>query len=310
MGRGEGPVEGEMTILMSELGEAMHGENREKVASAMRRFTVEEVTGPEAFDAGYRLLDAQFGPVNEIERREVLERWQARGSLSAEDAPVRAHYHMLLFREPDGRVAAVRDAFSAVDRESRRVVVLLSHSLVMPEARRTGVAALLRAAPVILARRDAAAAGIAGAKTLLVAEMDPVVPGQSATVVRLLSYAQAGFRVVPPSSAPYAQPDFRDLEALGAEAVPIPMMLVVRQVGAEARAELDWPDLEAILDGLAAIHLHSVQRAQLPEIRRNALRYRPAGDEPPIALLQPRREEDLAPLHRGVVLPHYPPAWR
>src|SRR5262245_22201491 len=130
-----------MTISATELGQAIHGENRVKVAAALERFTVEEVASPESFDAGYRLLDAQFGPVNEIERREVLERWFARGSLSAGDAPVRAHYHMLLFRERDGRVAAVRDAFSAVDARARRVVVLLSHSLVVPEARRTGVAA-------------------------------------------------------------------------------------------------------------------------------------------------------------------------
>src|SRR5262249_47426114 len=153
----------EMTIRMSELEQAIHGENRDKVASAMRRFTVEEVTGAEAFDAGYRMLDAQFGPVNEIERREVLERWQARGSLSAEDAAVRAPYQMLRVGEPDGGVAAVRVAFAAVAREARGVVVRMWHSGVAGEARRTGVAALLRAAPVVLARRDAAAAGIASA---------------------------------------------------------------------------------------------------------------------------------------------------
>jgi hypothetical protein len=299
-----------MTVTMAGLAEAIHGESRDKVAAALDRFTVEEVASQEAFDLGYRLLDAQFGPVDELERREVLARWHARGSLSADGARVRARYHMLLFREGDGRVAAVRDTFSAVDIVARRVVVLLSHSLVLPVARRTGIAALLRAAPVVLARRDAAAAGIADAEMVLVAEMEPVVPEEAATAVRLLSYARGGFQVVPPSSAPYAQPDFRDVEALGIPAVPIPMALVIRQVGSEERTVLGWRELEAILDGLAAIHQHSVSPAQLPEIRRHALRYRPPGDTPPIPLLRPRSADDLQPLLRSSVLAHYPAAWR
>ena len=93
--------------MKDELAQAAHGDNPDKVAAALARFTVEEVADPAAFELGYRLLEAQFGPVNEIERHEILERWSREGCLAPEGSEgMRPHYHMLLFRDRDGRLVA------------------------------------------------------------------------------------------------------------------------------------------------------------------------------------------------------------
>jgi len=298
-----------MSLLpIGAIRDAVH-ERSDKTALASERYSVEEAPDLAAFDLGHRLLEAQFGPVGEIERREVLERWFQLKSFTPPGMTLKPIYHFLLFRDRDGKVAAVRDGWTVVDVPGRRAAVFLSHSLVVPEHRRTGVAALLRAAPVVLARRAAEAAGVADASVLLFAEMEPVDPTATATVVRYLSYGRAGFGVVPPSSAPYAQPDFRDLGALGETAVPLPMMLVVRQVGAEAHDRVSWDALTLMVDCLGTVHSTSVHPDQLPLIRAQTFKYRPPGDQPDAPLIHVRRAADLVPLLQSTVLRHHPVAW-
>lgn len=281
-----------------------------KAALASERYGVEQAPDLAAFDLGYRLLERQFGPLNEIERRDVLERWFRQKRFTPPGTTLEPIYHFLLFRDRDGTVAAVRDGWTVVDVPGRRAAVFLSHSLVLPEHRRTGVAALLRAAPVVLARQAAELAGVPNAALFLFAEMEPVDPTSTATVVRYLSYGRAGFGVVPPSSAPYAQPDFRDLDASGEPAVPLPMLLVVRQVGAEERDHVIWDDLNLMIDCLGAVHSTSVHPVQLPLIRAQTFKYRPPGDSPPAPLIHVRSAADLVPLLRSTVLGHHPVAWR
>jgi hypothetical protein len=287
-------------------------ERTDRVQAVLERFRLEDVTEPASFDEGYRLLDAQFGAANELERRDVLERWFELGSLSEGDAPVRACYHMLLVREPDGTIAAVRDAFSAVDLASRRVVALMSHSLVLEPWRRSGLAALLRAAPVVWARQDAAASGVTDPEILLVAEMELVEPQVPESRVRLAAYRRGGFRVVPPPLLPYCQPDFRDVAALGIDALPIPFLLLVRQVGEEQRTTIAPERAIALLDGLDAIHGPSTSFAQLATIRQHALReVRPGGPALPLWELpeSPQDSARLAPLLRSRLLPLWPEIW-
>src|SRR4029453_5077832 len=102
-----------------------------------------------------------------------------------------------------GAFAGVRDCFVTVDRATRRAVVLLPHTLLLPEFRRSGAGAILRSVPVVLVH-DAD-------EILLAGEMDMAVPHPTGTVVRLLAYGRAGFRVLPPTMLPSAQPDLRDL---------------------------------------------------------------------------------------------------
>jgi GNAT superfamily N-acetyltransferase len=287
-------------------------ERTPRVQAVLERFVLEDVSDLASFDEGYRLLDAQFGAANELERRPVLQRWFELGSLSPDEAPMRAFYHMLLVREPDGTIAAVRDAFSAVDHDRRRVVSLMSHSLVLPAWRRTGLAAVLRAAPVVWARQDAVAHGVVDPEILLVAEMELVEPQLLESRVRLAAYRKGGFAVVPPPRLPYCQPDFRDVAALGIDPLPLPFLLLVRQVGEEHRDSITPERAIALLDGLDAIHGPSTSEGQLATIREHALRdVRPGGPALPLWELpdSPQDSARLAPLLRSRLLPLWPEIW-
>ncbi|WP_437622625.1 hypothetical protein [Sorangium sp. So ce1151] len=335
------------------------GEGPEKVARALAQFSVDEVQGDAAFDEGYRALAAFFGPKGEIERREVLAAWLA-GEHTDPGAPISATYHMLLARsvDDDGRLAGARDCFVTLDRAARRCVVLLSHALVLPDFRRTGLGALLRAAPVALARRALREAGLgegrspgqasagggeaeasaggeaeasaggeaeasasgeaeasaAGAEILLAAEMEAVDPDDRDTAVRLFAYGRAGFAAIPPAVLPYAQPDFRDTAALGVTPVPVPLVAVVRQVGAEERADISRAGAASFLRHYQAVHAREVPVGDLAPIRERALAGLAAFEGERVPLLRiprgPAEIAGLAPLLRSAVMPLFPPAWR
>jgi 4-aminobutyrate aminotransferase/(S)-3-amino-2-methylpropionate transaminase len=295
------------------LSDVAPGERLDKVAAAWERFVIREADSAAAFDEGFSTLFRAFGPTGEIERRETLEAWFRAGSLSAPDAPIRASYHLLLARDEGGVLAAVRDCFVTVDRAKKRSVVLLSHTLVLPAYRRTGLAALLRAVPAGLARRALADAGAPGGEILLAAEMEMVTPKDRDSVVRMLAYGRAGFRIVPPEALPYAQPDFRDLAVIGGEPVPLPFLAVVRQVGHEDRSDLTRERAEAIVRHLQAVHACHCRPSDLVPIHEHALgrlaRYR----HDPIPLLRlpstPELVADLQPLLHSVVHSLYPAAW-
>lgn len=292
-------------------GDIPPGENPEKARAALERFQLEEVRRDEAFALGYDTLDVQFGPVGEIERRDVLGRWFRERSLSRPEDVVQVTYHMSLVWEGSA-LAAVRDDFTAVDRETGRVVAFMSHSLVLPPWRRTGLATLLRALPAAHARADAERMGVTVSERSLLAEMEMMEPQRDETLVRLLSYGKAGFRVVPPWHLPYAQPDFRDLAALKTEALPVPMMILVRQVGEESLATIDPRRARTLLDHLAAIHRPTVDAAQVAAMHRNvAHRLDPRGGA--VRLIDPTAgasaAESLAPLARSTLTHLYPSHW-
>ncbi|MGK3968126.1 hypothetical protein WMF38_28665 [Sorangium sp. So ce118] len=308
-------------------------EGPEKIVRALAQFSVDEVQGDAAFDEGYRALDAVFGPKGELERHEVLSDWFA-GKHTDPAAPIVATYHMLLARDAEGRLAGVRDCYVTLDRAARRCVALLSHALVLPDFRRTGLAALLRAAPIALARRALREAGLgegrppgegpasgaevqapaSGAAILLAAEMEAVDPDDRDTVVRLIAYGRAGFAVIPPTVLPYAQPDFRDTAALGVAPVPLPLIAVVRQVGEEERADIPRDRAESFLRHYQTAHAREVSLSDLAPIRDNALARLSAfpGERVPLIRIPrgPAEIAELAPLLRSAVMPLYPPAWR
>lgn len=266
-------------------GDIPSGENPDKVRAALERFQLEEVRTEASFQLGYDALEVQFGPINEIERREVLSAWFEKGSLTPVEQNIRAFYHMSLVWEGQ-TLAAVRDDFGTVDRTTGHVVAFLSHSLVLPPYRRSGVAALIRALPAPHARLDAMALGVKPTAVMLLAEMEMFEAHRNETLVRLSSYGRAGFRVVPPWHVPYAQPDFRDLAALRVEAQPVPMMLLVRQVGEESSKTIEPRRARTLLDHLAAIHRVTVDHEQIEAMHRN-VSYRLDPRCPPMTLIDP-----------------------
>ncbi|AUX49042.1 hypothetical protein SOCE26_105870 [Sorangium cellulosum] len=311
--------------MIVDLGDVYPAEGPEKVARAIAQYSLEEAQGRAAFDEGYDALDTFFGPKGELERREVLAAWLA-GVHTDPAAPIVMTYHMLIARDAEGRLAGVRDAYITLDRAARRCVALLSHALVLPEHRRSGLAALLRAAPVALARRALAEAGLDGpgggaaageaekAEVLLAAEMEAVDPDDRDTAVRLFAYGRAGFSVIPPSVLPYAQPDFRDTAALGVTPIPLPLMAVVRKVGEEERGDISRDGAASFLRHYQAAHVREVDPAHLAPIRENALGRLAAFEGERVPLIRiPRGPAEIAgfaPLLRSVVMPLYPTAWR
>ncbi len=288
-------------------GDLPPGDASEKTSAAMARFALEEARDEAAFARGYEALDEVFGPVGELERREVLVRWLFEGPQTPQGAPIQARYHMSLAWEGDV-LAGVRDDFSTVDLATGRVVAFLSHALVLPPWRRSGLGALLRALPAAHARQDALDLGVAPTERMLLAEMEMLEASRHETRVRLLAYGRGGFRVVPPWHVPYAQPDFRDLAAARDEARPVPMMLLARQVGEESLGTITARRARALLDHLAAIHRTSIDAAQIDAMHRNvAPRLDP--DAPPIATLDPTSAASLPRMARGALAHLYPSKW-
>lgn len=294
---------------MISLGDVFVGEGAAKVAAAVDQFSLAPARTAAEFDIGHALLFEIFGPTGEIERKETLERWFA-GSLSAPDAAIPAQYFMILARDAAGEIAGVRDCFVTVDRAAKRAVVLLSHSLVLPAFRRTGLAALLRTVPVTLAREMLGGDG----EIMLVAEMEMVEPDQRITVIRLISYGRAGFGVIPPAALPYAQPDFHDFDVEAKDPVPLPFLALVRIVGNEASGVISRRHAEAVVAHLQAIHSCHCRAEDLVPIREHALAALatwPGGEIPLIA--PPKNTAELAalsPLLRARVQHLYPPRWR
>jgi hypothetical protein len=281
-------------------------DDRPKAAEAARRFVLEPVTTRGQFEEGFALLDLQFGPLGEMEREEVLSAWFDRGSLSPPEAAIQARYHMVLARDEHGTIAGVRDAYVTTDRAAKRVVVLLSHSLVLPPFRRSGLASLLRAVPVPLAEM-----ALPGAEVMLGAEMEMVRPDNRDSVVRLVAYGRAGFQAIPPQAIGYAQPDFGEPRD---DARPIPMLAIVRRIGAERETTIARDRAWSFV-----AHYHAVQSChcdarQMAAIRANAERVFAEHPDDPIPLARlprhPTERELLRPLLRSVAFPLYPVAWR
>ena len=282
---------------------------RARVLDAQAAFVCREVLDPgsAAFAEAFDTLDAYFGPKNELEPRAALARWLLE---PIEEGAIRARYHLLTWHDVrTGQLAAVRDCFVATDIVAGRTIVLLSHSFVLPDWRRSGASTLLRTAPATLARRDQVERGLAPATTptLLAGEMEPVDPRDRDTVVRMISYSKVGFRAVMPEAVPYFQPDFNEHRVGPPRHVPL--CLVVRRIDDPAATHLDAPLAAAIVHHFARVQARAVPAPVIASASSWSLAalQRWSGDVPLLHL--PTRGRDaagLAPLLRAAVLPNYP----
>ena len=241
----------------------------------VRVHRIQDTADPD-FAAAYERLFAEFGPRGEMETRAVIAdrlAWDPARPIGR----AALAYELLVLRR-GGAIAALRD-HTAVVRLGEHggpapgpLVVHLSHAFVEPAHRGHGLAAWLRALPLQTARRCAAAAGCAqGAPIVLVAEMEAPDPAEPERMPRLRSYERAGFRMVEPAAAPYAQPDFRTSELLaGATPRPIPLGLVLRRVGREVETAMPAAELAAIVEAIYAVYGVHVPAAALDPLRAAA----------------------------------------
>ncbi|HZJ17535.1 MAG TPA: hypothetical protein VFD27_20955 [Chthoniobacteraceae bacterium] len=196
------------------------------------------------FESGYAQLWAAFGASNEMERRETL-------ALRFSLAP-RLLYEMILVRR-DGEFVAVRDHTAIRTRDGAQAVVHLSHNLVAPAARRTGLAGWLRGLPIQTARE--CLAGEDGPITL-VAEMEYDDRRDPDRTIRLRAYEKAGFVKIDPRFVDYHQPDFRapaEIDATGGPR-PVRFQLLIRRVAREEERMITGLEVRAFVQALYDIY--------------------------------------------------------
>jgi len=196
------------------------------------------------FESGYAQLWAAFGASNEMERRETL-------ALRFSLAPGLL-YEMILVRR-DGEFVAVRDHTAIRARDGAQAVVHLSHNLVAPAARRTGLAGWLRALPIQTARESLA--GRDGPITLI-AEMEYDDGRDPVRTIRLRAYEKAGFAKIDPRFVDYHQPDFRappEIDATGGPR-PVRFQLLIRRVGREGERTITGLEIRMLVQALYDIY--------------------------------------------------------
>jgi GNAT superfamily N-acetyltransferase len=255
--------------------------DREQAArdwSDLHVHSVRDAADPD-FEAAYARIWSEFGPRGEMETRRVIGerlRWDPARPVGG----AALAYELLVLRR-GGAIAALRDHTAVVLAGARRrpatapVVVHLSHALVEPEHRGTGLAAWLRALPLQVARRCAAAAGCdPGSQFVLVAEMELPDPERPARMARLRSYERAGFRKLDPAVTPYAQPDFRPPEVLaGATPRAVPLGLVLRRVGREDEPTMPAAEVASVVEAVYSVYGVHVPAPALDPLRAAAARW-------------------------------------
>ncbi|MEA3212085.1 MAG: hypothetical protein QOE70_5142 [Chthoniobacter sp.] len=236
------------------------------------------------FAQAYGRLWAQFGAAAEIETPEVLGR-----RLAWDPAVPRAGFSMLydlLVVRSSGAFVAVRDHTAIGD--AAGAVVHLSHLLVEPEWRRSGLAGWLRALPLQTARACLSRGGFSPeAPVTLAGEMEYPDGADEARIIRLKAYERAGFRKVDPAVIDYHQPDFRAPEAIDASggAVPLRFQLVVRGVGRENETHLAGAEVRSIVERFYHMYAQECRPRDMAAVWKQLESY--PGPDARIALVPP-----------------------
>jgi GNAT superfamily N-acetyltransferase len=199
--------------------------------SGLELHTIRSTDDP-FFQTAFKALWEEFGAAGEMEQEEVIaERMKWNPSQMLEGAALLYAMHLIT---SNGEFVAVRDHTAILPENEPGAIVHLSHNLVAPAWRRSGIAGWLRALPVSTAREALAAAGRPiDAPVTLVGEMEHFNPESEATGIRLTAYEKAGYKMVDPSLVDYRQPDFRDPQIIDQEngPQPIPLCLMLRRIG-------------------------------------------------------------------------------
>ncbi len=253
--------------------------------SGMELHRVESAEDP-LFDEGFGTLWAEFGASGEVEQAAVLSRrmrWNGHAMING----CALRYRMMLLKAA-GKIAAVRDHTAIVRDDHEGAVVHLSHNLIVPEWRRTGLAGWLRALPILTARNCLAAQGKSENATItLVGEMEHPDPNDMASLVRLKAYEKAGYRKIDPRAVNYLQPDFHapeDIDDQGGPK-PIPLALIIRRVGRESETEITGLEARDIAESLYRMYRAGFREKDMIPLFASLETY-PAADTR-IALIPP-----------------------
>lgn len=248
---------------------------------------VESADDP-GFDIAFGALWAEFGAKGEIEQAAVLSRrlrWH--GQLQENGYGLR--YRLMLVTS-GGKFVAVRDHTAIVPKDQDAAYVHLSHNLVSPEWRRTGIAGWLRALPVQTARHGLAALNKPESSPItLIAEMEYPDPTVEATAIRLGAYEKAGYLKVDPDRISYLQPDFGSPEQIdfAGGPRPLPLTLMVRRVGRESERQITGREVKSIVTALYKMYEGTFRARDMAEVWKTLDSY--PGDDEIIDLVSPTR---------------------
>src|SRR5262245_46551726 len=222
--------------------------------SSMELHRVQSADDPD-FDIALGALWAEVGAKSEVEQPTVLSRrlcWN--GDTLVQGYALR--YRLVLVKA-QGKLAAVRDHTAIVRSGQEEAIVHLSHNLIAPEWRRSGLAGWLRALPIQSARNCLAEQGRSSeAPIILVGEMKALDPGDPASYVRLKAYKKAGYLLIDPRRVRYLQPDFRapDEIDLTGGARPLSLSLIVRRVGKESELTISGGEVRRIVEAIYRVY--------------------------------------------------------
>jgi GNAT superfamily N-acetyltransferase len=217
------------------------------------------------FELGYDALWREFGHRNEMEQRDVIaQRFEWRPERAVERHALL--YEMVVIMHED-QLAAVRDHTAIVDLQhpDEPVIVHLSHLLVMPRYRGSGIAGWMRAAPIRTARECLSRARQPRRPITLVAEMEPADPAIPDRMQRLAAYEKVGFVKIDPNHVPYLQPDFRsaaEIDASGAP-TPVPLSLVVRRVRRESEPSITGREARSLVESLYTMYAQTFRKQDM-----------------------------------------------
>lgn len=161
-------------------------------------------------------------------------------------------YEMILVQR-DGEFIGARDHTAIVSRDGSQAVVHLSHNLLAPAARRTGLGGWMRAFPIQTARECLAGRS---APITLVAEMEYDDGADPQRAIRLRAYEKAGFVKIDPRLVDFHQPDFRSFSQIDESggAQPVRFQLVIRRVGREDERVIGGAEIRTLVRSLYDIY--------------------------------------------------------
>jgi len=255
--------------------------------SGLELHTISSAVDP-FFQTAFKALWEEFGVAGEMEQASVIaERMKWNPSQMLDGASLL--YAMQLMTR-NGEFVAVRDHTAILLENEPGAIVHLSHNLVAPAWRRSGIAGWLRALPVSTALEALAAAGHPlNAPITLVGEMEHFNPSNAATGIRLTAYEKAGYKMVDPELVDYWQPDFRDPKVIDQEngPKPIPLCLMLRRVGREHEEFVGSAEVRQSVNALYKMYSRGFRKRDMRAVLET-LCYYPSPDAR-IPLVPPTR---------------------
>lgn len=230
------------------------------------------------FPTAFNALWDEFGEKDEVEQADVLARRMEWDPSSLTNGCALLYELLLVTHERE--FVGVRDHTAIVRPECDIAVVHMSHNLVAPKWRRSGIAGWLRALPAQTARACLAAQGRPeNLPICLAGEMEPADPGNEARTVRLTAYEKAGYKKVDPTVIRYLQPDFRPPAEIDADGIarPLPLDLLVRIVGDESRSSISAESVHGIVTSLYRMYGTGFREQDMEPLWKNMSRF-PRGD--------------------------------